>query len=249
MTSDPSWAVEEFATVAFDDDRLNHRCQVLAGVLEQQPLMPINQACEDWADVKAAYRFFDNHKVSPGEILAPHQHRTVERMKAHPLVLAIQDTSFFNYTAHPQTTGLGEIGTKEQNQRGFGMHTTLALTPGGLPLGVLTQAFFTRPIGEAAHTPNALRKLPIEEKESYRWLEALEQTLALAPAKVRVVTVCDREADIYELFELADARQAALLVRASADRCLADEKVRHLWAKVERQRCAGELTEIGRAHV
>jgi len=239
---DPSWAEEEFAAVALNDVRLNRRCQVLASVLEQQPIVPINQACEDWADTKAAYRFMDNPKVSPAAILAPHCQRTVERLKAHSLVLAVQDTTFFNYTPHPQTEGLGEIGKKEQHQRGFGMHTTLALTPHGLPLGLLTQAFFTRPLGEPAHTPNELRKLPIEEKESYRWLEAFEQTIALTPEQVQVVTVCDREADIYELFALADERQASLLVRASADRCLAENKVKHLWDKVERQRRVGELT-------
>jgi hypothetical protein len=239
---DPSWAEEEFAPVALKEVRLNRRCQVLAGALEQQPMVPLNQACEDWADTKAAYRFMDNPQVSPVAILAPHCQRTVERMKAHSLVLAVQDTTFFNYTAHPQTEGLGEIGTKEQHQRGFGMHTTLALTPDGLPLGLLTQAFFTRPVGEPAHTPTALRKLPIEEKESYRWLEALEQTMALTPVQVQVVTVCDREADIYELFALAAQRQASLLVRASADRCLAENKVKHLWDKVERRRRVGELT-------
>jgi hypothetical protein len=122
------------------------------------------------------------------------------------------------------------------------MHTTLALTPHGLPLGLLTQAFFTRPLGEPAHTPNELRKLPIEEKESYRWLAAFEQTIALTPEQVQVVTVCDREADIYELFALADERQASLLVRANADRCLAENKVKHLWDKVERRRRVGELT-------
>jgi hypothetical protein len=228
--------------VALKDARLNRRCQVLASVLEQQPTVPINQAGEDWADTKAAYRFMDNPKVSPAAIVAPHCQRTVERMKAHAVVLAVQDTTFFNYTAHPQTAGLGEIGKKEQQQRGFGMHTTLALTPHGLPLGLLTQAFFTRPVGEPAHTPNELRQLPIEEKESYRWLEALEQTMALAPAQVQVVTVCDREADIYELFALAHKRPASLLVRASADRCLAENKVKHLWEKVERRRRVGELT-------
>lgn len=241
-TSDPSWAADEFATVALNDPRLNHRCQVLAGVLEQQPTMPINQACDDWAATKAAYRLMANPKVTSDRLLAPHRQRTLERLKAHPVVLAVQDTTFFNYTAHPQTDGLGEIGNKEQHQRGFGMHTTLALTPDGVPLGRLTQAFFTRPIGEATHTPNELRKLPIEEKESYRWLEAFEQTIALTPDTVHLVTVCDREADIYEMFVLATDRQASLLVRASADRCLAEEKVKHLWAKIERQKRVGELT-------
>jgi hypothetical protein len=140
------------------------------------------------------------------------------------------------------TEGLGEIGNKQQNQRGFGMHSTLAMTEAGAPLGVLTQSFFMRPIGEPAHKPEELRLLPIEEKESYRWLEAFEQTLALAPAGVEVITVCDREADIYEMFTLAQAKAASMLIRASRDRVLAEEEVRHLWVKVERQPLAGQLT-------
>lgn len=242
ITSEPAWAVEEFANVTLNDARLNQRCQELAGVLGQQPNVPINQACEDWADTKAAYRFVDNPKVSPEGLLVPHCRRTTERMKAHRLVLAVQDTTFFNYTPHPQTDGLGEIGQKKQHQRGFGMHSTLAITPQGLPLGLLTQAFFTRPLGEASHTPKAAQKLPIEEKESYRWIEAFEKTIALTPDTVKVVTVCDREADIYEMFVLAKEQHASLLVRASTNRCLAEEKVKHLWAKVERQTQVGELT-------
>jgi Transposase DNA-binding/Transposase Tn5 dimerisation domain len=242
LICEPSWAEAEFATVGLNDVRLNHRCQVLAEALAQHPTMPINQACEDWADTKAAYRFMANAHVSPAKILAPHGQRTVARLKAYPLILAVQDTTFFNYTAHPQTDGLGEIGKKDQHQRGFGMHTTLALTPDGLPLGILTQAFFSRPIGEPSHTPKALHKLPIEEKESYRWLEALEQTLTCLPETVQAVSVCDREGDIYELFALADQREAGLLVRAKVDRCLAEKPLRHLWDKVEHHRRVGELT-------
>ena len=69
----------------------------------------------------------------------------MKRMRQHSLILAVQDTTFFNYTHHPQTAGLGEIGNKQQKQRGFGMHSTLAVTPAGVPLGLLTQSFFTRP--------------------------------------------------------------------------------------------------------
>jgi Transposase Tn5 dimerisation domain/Transposase DNA-binding len=204
--------------------------------------MPINQACEDWADTKAAYRLMDNPKVSPASLLAPHRQRTVERLRAYPVVLAVQDTTFLNYTTHAQTTGLGEIGTKAQAQRGLGLHTTLALTPQGLPLGVLTQTFFTRPIGAPPRAPNERRQMPIEEKESYQWLAAFQQTIALTPDNVHMITVCDREADVYEMLALADARHASLVVRASADRSLAEAKVTHLWAKVERQRQTGELT-------
>jgi hypothetical protein len=86
-----------------------------------------------------------------------------------------------------------------------------------------------------------LRLLPIEEKESYRWLQAFEQTLALAPVGVEIITVCDREADIYEMFAFAQEQKASLLVRASANRVLLETGLRKLWSKVERQPRAGQL--------
>jgi hypothetical protein len=241
-TSEIQWCRDEFAALELQDARLNRRCIELATQLAMQPNGPINQACEDWADTKAAYRFFDNDKATPKRIRAPHHQRTVERMTQHQQVLAVQDTCFLNYTHHPQTAGLGAIGTKDQNQRGFGMHSTLAMTPQGMPLGLLTQDFFIRPADEPSHRPEELRLLPIEEKESYRWLQAFEQTLALAPSGVEVITVCDREADIYEMFAFAKDQQASLLVRASSNRLLLDDEVRKLWPKVEKQPVVGYLS-------
>jgi hypothetical protein len=245
--SDYQWCVDEFNSVELHDARLNARCTQLAVQLAMEPSLPINQACEDWADAKAAYRFFDNDDVTSQRIQAPHQQRTIERMTAYPRVLAIQDTTFLNYTQHPKTEGLGPIGKKSQKQRGFGLHSTLAVSPDGLPLGVLTQAAFTRPDDEPSHRPEECRLLPIEQKESYRWLQAFEQTLALAPEGVEVITVCDREADIYEMFAFAQRRKAFLLVRASSNRALLDDEgckneARKLWPKVEAQPVAGYLT-------
>jgi len=236
-----TWTIEEFASIDTKDKRLDRRCLKLAEDLGRQPSASINQACEDWADSKAAYRFFGNEAVTPEQILSPHTQRTLARMQGHTVVLAVQDTTFLNYTHHPETQGLGEIGTKNQHQRGFGLHSTLAVTPQGQPLGLLTQAYVERPLDQPAHTPNELRKLPIEKKESYRWLQAFEKTISLAPPGVQVVTVCDREADIYDLFALAQERQASLLVRAEDNRCLQDEQVRHLWPKLEQQPIQGEL--------
>ena len=137
VNTNEEWVIEELAEIDLKDDRLNKRCQEIARALGEQPMAPINQACEDWADTKAAYRFFDNPKVTPEKITEPHRQRTVERMKEYDIVLAVQDTTFFNYTHHPKTEGLGEIGNKKQNQRGFGMHSTLAVAPIGTPLGLL----------------------------------------------------------------------------------------------------------------
>lgn len=236
------WAVEEFSAVDLKDKRLDRRCQALAEKLSKQPMASLNQACEDWADSKAAYRFVDNEKVSASKLLEPHTKRTVARMKSHPVVLAIQDTTFLNFTGHPKTKDLGEIGAKKHNQRGFGLHSTLVVTAQGHPLGLLDQAILERPIGQPALKPGEAQKQPIEEKESYRWIEAFEKTIKLTPEGVQVVTVCDREADIYEMFVTAQEHQASLLVRAADDRRLADDQAKHLWAKLEQQPMQGELT-------
>jgi hypothetical protein len=83
------------------------------------------------------------------------------------------------------------------------MHSTLAVTPQGLPLGLLTQQYFERPIGAVSHTASEIQKLLLEEKGSYRWIEAFEQMMALTPEEVQGVRVCDREADFYEMFVMA----------------------------------------------
>jgi Transposase DNA-binding len=70
---------------------------VMAEAFGAQPEAPINQASADWQDTKAAYAFFANPNALSAEILLPHQQRTLERMAAYPLVLAVQDTSFLNY--------------------------------------------------------------------------------------------------------------------------------------------------------
>jgi len=242
MVQENHWQIDEFGEVELKDARLNRRCVELAGQLEINPEGSINQACEDWSDTKAAYRFFDNKKVTPEGILEPHQKRTQGRMSQHIRVLAVQDTSFLNFTHHPKTTGLGEIGASNQNQRGFGMHSTVAVTETGVPLGLLTQDIFTRSIGEPARTPQELVKMPIEEKESYRWLEAFQETIELTPDGVEVITVCDREADIYEMFALAQEKEASLLVRASSNRLLLEPECQKLWPSVEKQPIAGHLT-------
>jgi hypothetical protein len=102
--------------------------------------------------------------------------------------------------------------------------------------------FVTRPIGKAAHTHKEIHETPIEEKESYRWVQSFAKTIELSPKNIQVVTVCDREADIYEMFVMGQAQQASLLVRASEDRALAEDATKHLWASIEQKSIQGEIT-------
>jgi len=234
---------EELSEVQLGDKRLNSRLIHTANTLSTHPQLPINQACDDWSDTMAVYRLFRNERVQGESILEPHKKHTVERIKKHPRVLAVQDTSYLDFTKHPKTKGLGPIGTSQQDIQGLLLHNTLALTSSGLPLGLLTINLWTREPDIESADRQTRRKQPIEEKESYKWITALRETMALKPDGVEVITVCDREADIYELFVEAKRLEASLLVRAAQNRALEDDgtEINHIWPKVESQEVVGHL--------
>ncbi|MFZ2654597.1 MAG: IS4 family transposase [Victivallales bacterium] len=246
------WASEEFEDVELGDKRLNARLVRLCDRFSESPESPINQACEDWAETKAAYRFFKNENVVAGEIMEAHRLKTAKRVKQNKTVLAIQDTSYFIYTNHPKTEGLGRMSLKKGKNvekiysNGLAMHSCLAVTTDGLPLGFLDQQIFVRELRTEEE-----RKLadvtPIEDKESYRWLQSLKNTKEIT-GDIQVVTVCDREADIYELFMLSDNIKSPVLVRANVDRAInrssryAEKDVVKLWAHMDNQPEAGTIT-------
>lgn len=141
-----SWSRQEFAGFDLKDTRLTERIVGIADAFSAQPLSPISAACQDWAGVKGAYRFFDNEKVTAAKILQPHFERTIERMCSHERVFAIQDTTYLDYTDHPATQGLGPIGTKAQKRQGLVKHTTLVVSASGVPLGCLTDTVVYSPL-------------------------------------------------------------------------------------------------------
>lgn len=255
---DTGWAADEFASLNLGDKRLDARLVTLCDRFSDSPESPINQACADWAETKAAYRFFRNENVEANAILAAHRRKTQQRAKVHSTVLAIQDTSYFVYTSHLNTEGLGEMSMKKGSHvekiysKGLVMHACLAITTDGLPLGLLDQNIFVRKLRpEHERRRNGGRyiqdALPVEEKETYRWLHALRTTEVALP-DTRVVTVCDREADLYDFFKLSHQLDAAVLVRASANRKVnrrsryTEKDVSKLWDYMLEQTVAGSYT-------
>ena len=218
------WAEVEFSNVDLGDKRLNRRLIKLSDSFSESPESPINQACGDWAETKAAYRFFKNDSVNAKHILKAHAEKTTERAKRHKTVLAIQDTSYFVYTPHKKTEGLGKLSmkkgkhVKEILSLGLIMHSSLAITTEGVPLGLLDQKIISRKT--QSEEQRKLRDVtPIEDKESYRWLASLENSKNNM-GTTQMVTICDREADIYEFFKLSRDINAPVLVRAKVDRAV-----------------------------
>jgi hypothetical protein len=224
------WAAQEFGVADFGDKRLTSRLISLADRFSDSPESPINQACYGLAETKGAYRFFQNDKIDQNKILKSHIEQTVNRAKQERTVLAIQDTSYISW-GHPKTKGLGVISrapgknVKMREFKGLVMHTCFAVSTAGVPLGLLSQKTFARePVSEelkAKRKRGRGTNMPIEEKESIRWLESLKKVHeSTAPANVKVVTVCDREGDFYELFELAHRLGSSTLIRAKGDRSI-----------------------------
>ena len=249
MEKDRSWATTEFENVDLGDTRLNQRLSCLCNRFSDSPESPINQACADWAETKAAYRFFSNDNVSADAITNAHVGKTTERIATHKRILAIQDTSYFVYTKHRKTKGLGRLASRKGKNvndvpsTGLLMHACLAITTNGAPLGLLDQQIYSR-ADDGRRSPKPNIAIPIKEKESYRWLSSLRQANRYAK-EVSIVTICDREADIYEFFEQSADLNAPVLVRARADRAINKEDITSgkttLWAHMAEQPVAGSM--------
>jgi hypothetical protein len=251
------WALSEFGKVDFCDKRLSTRLLKLAGSFAESPESPINQACADWSATKAAYRFFQNDRVLESKILAAHVARTVERSNKYDTILAIQDTCYISYKNHKKTKGLGIIASRIRSHAtnfrtpGLVMHTAFAITTEGLPLGLLDQKINSRLL--IPEELKALKKkshniaLSIEEKESIRWIESLKKSNHLGLENTRVVTLCDREGDIYDLFEVACRKRYSVLTRAHHDRVVNKKSTysgkggQRLWDVAKSFICKGEI--------
>jgi hypothetical protein len=242
-----SWAALEFGSCALGDQRLTRRLVILAQDFYAQPMASIPQACGgDRAKTKAAYRFLDNQQTTMKVLLEPHCGATATRMAVHQVVLAAQDSTSLNYTAHPATEGLGPLGNSI-NARGLQLHSTLAMTTDGTPLGFIDAQCWARDAADFGKRKTCNQRA-IEDKESQKWLNSYRATAAIQerlPATM-VVNIGDREADVYELFALALENQHGpkLLVRAMHNRRITAEQ-KLLWPTLEAKPVAG----IQRIHV
>ena len=147
-----NWATSEFEGIELGDKRLTDRLITITDQFASSTQSPINKACEGWGDTKAAYRFFQNDNINYIDIVKHHSLLTTKRADSEEVVLAIQDTTYFNYTSHPKTTGLGLLSRftgkhkKDILTLGLYMHTTLALNTDGVPLGLLNQKISSREV-------------------------------------------------------------------------------------------------------
>jgi len=236
-----SWIVEELGDADFGDLRLTKRCQRLLDAFAAQPNASIPVACGGWAETQAAYRFFQNENVVAVDILRPHKEATLKRMAKEAVILLCQDTSELDYsTKQNKIKGLGVLNW--ETRRGLHVHPLLAVTPQRLSLGIVETQMWSRPLEDFGKKKDRKQK-PIEEKESFRWIQGYRQACELSEhlPDTQVIMVADRECDIYELFTTAEqqeGKKAEWLIRAEHNRSLFQDTGKkgqpldHVWEHV-----------------
>lgn len=231
------WIDNEVVGCEFEDVRHGKRLRQLLEQFSDRIGATTPWASQDWANTKAAYRFFANGRISEANILAGHFASTRERFAASSGVpiLVLHDTTELSYRHEdPEPIGiLKKIPAgpprpgrpRMYTSCGILMHSSLVATRDGLPLGLAAIKFWNR---DKFHGANALKRsinptrVPIEKKESIRWLENVRHSTELLNDPSRCVHIGDRESDIYELFCLASELRTHFLVRTCVDRLAGD---------------------------
>ena len=232
-----AWAEEELSGINLGDKRLNKRAVKLLTTLGEKPTASIPHACNGWSETQAAYRFLAQEDTEWEDILSPHFECTHERMRPHPVVLCLQDTTELDF--HGQAIdGLGTLSYPAQ--RGMYLHPTYAVTPERLTLGVLDAWMWVRD-----DKKKASRSLPAGAKESCRWVEGYRRLAEQAGTlpDTRLVYVADREGDFVELMAQAHAMGTPVdwLIRSVHNRKVEGEQDK-LWDGLGSEHVLGKIS-------
>jgi hypothetical protein len=236
------WAQNEFAFAQLGDGRRNKRLVKIAASLAAKPGGTLPQAFPDWAELKAAYRFFGQSGVSFDRIVAPHLERTRQSCRQPGEYLLIEDTTLLDYSGHPAAGELGVIGNGAG--RGFELHSSLAVRvenwsleqrPEGVVVGLFDQQCrCPRPAPEGEVRGQRLSRA----RKSQNWAAALKQ--AGRPAQdCQWIYIADRESDFYEPLQLCQQHGVDFVIRSAHDRRLA-EGAGHLREALDRAAVLGQ---------
>ena len=225
MTAEYKNWQEDFVDINFTDQRLKSRFFKIIDAFAASPGKSTWAATGSRSSAKAAYRFFSNSEISKDELLDSISRATVEKIKCADAewILAVQDTTAVGFGDRKAIQGMGYYCSTEQ--RGMLVHSCIAVTDQGILLGIIYQETNTREKPkDDSQTKEQKRSRPIEEKENFRWLDSMCETLLRMPADIPILTVCDREGDFYEFFSEAADLKANFLIRIVQNRMVDDGK-------------------------
>jgi hypothetical protein len=243
------WSRETFSDAKLGNTQRTERLvKIGADLAAAAGASPLRAARGDDAAIEGAYRFFRNDKVKPAAIAEAGFRATAAQLESIATPVCIEDTTTLSYT-HEVSDELGDVGGPEHaTSRGFIVHSVLALDgETGNTVGLLQQSYWCREATKRGKAKER-RERSYEEKESFKWQEASMRVGERLDPEVRsrAISVCDREADVYEYMVYKQAEQQRFVVRASWDRAVVpredDDNASHLWAVLDRAPICGHAT-------
>lgn len=215
------WALDVFQDADLGDMRRRDRLVKLASAALERPEAGLSSMMKGEAENKAAQRFFSNNDFNEYNILLPVFESAISQINNHSRVLLIQDTTHLNYDSKLRTYGLGHIGSNNKGSyQGILLHWTLALDSKGYVLGTPHSKFWCRKKREKPTKVNAIQSIPYHEKESFKWVEAVESIQDEVSKSTQAIWVADREADIYDFIDKVMSVGHDFVIRSQANRII-----------------------------
>lgn len=238
---------QEFEHTDIGDERLDDRTKKIAKQLGKSPSKSVPQACQDWASIKAVYRYADNPNVTPQKILSSHQEEQKKRLQRLDKVLGVSDTTHITFPEHHEMEGLGDIGDSDTDVGDITLHTTFGVDPeSGKTIGILDQQVLIRDQEEdQIYATHGRDELVILEDEQEKWMRGAQRTLRWIPKDIERIFVWDRGGDDIEHFEKLNVKNTGFIIRAKKNRRIlttsGDEKRLKDWVE--------ELQKVGETEI
>ena len=228
------WADQEFGEIELGDKRLSDRVVKIAYDKGNSPTCSYPKAVNgDRYAIKGYYGFLSNtnEEITFEQLLCKHRKSTIQRIKGCNEVIAIQDTCDLSYPGLKKTKGLGMVAQQKKGGSGtpgLALHSTFAVNSEGIPLGIMNAQCDANSFDGLTNKERI--RLPVEKKESYKWIVHYRKTLEIADLcpETQIISVMDREADFFELHEIvcADRNKVPVVIRAQYDRRITNSSIK-----------------------
>lgn len=229
------------AAADFGDKRLGNRLATICKDFTEKSSSSIPEQSRNKHQAKGAYRFFSNEKVDYESIIDAHRKTLLPLLSnsgAPNRILQIDDTTEFDYTSKRGAKNLGVLNY--EHRKGLYLHNSMLVSDKGVPFGVFKQTIWSRDVSYLGKSDER-RKLPLKEKESYRWYDHFKSAQRLCSTinqsngqPLEWVYIADREADFMELLAARSCDQMHYVIRSQYNRNLEGEELK-LWEKLSVQ--------------
>src|SRR5665647_3582207 len=212
--------LEGFFTDIFKDKRIDTRAKLFLSSLITNGSAIVNQNCSKHSEKIGSYRMLNNTKCGESE-LSKALYASCENNIQGQHLLCIQDTTQINYYSHKERikyldTNLGRI---DKTTFGYLCHPMLVVDADkNMPIGFCSVKLWNREWEKPEKVYQAYKKLPIEEKESFRWISSVTESRKNLPNEAMITVIADRESDVYEALCSIPKENTHLLIRSSSNR-------------------------------